>query len=83
MPKTKKNYTSLKEVLEEFDVKVLMEWLKKNKPMTYEAFKKFSKVDRVTHMSIMIIDRTDMLGTEAYLKAVRHISANAPDGRVF
>lgn len=83
MPKTKKVYASLKEVLEEFDDKILMTWLKKNKPMTYEAFKSFSKEVRTTNMCIMIINRTDMLGTEAYLKAVRYLTVHASDGRKF
>ena len=87
MPKTVKKahqyMKSMKEALMSFDLKALKKWLQKYNPPLYSSFSKSSEVVQMASMCKMICNRTDLLGTEAYKKAVRWLKDHDMKGRLF
>ena len=75
--------STLKEALETFDLKVLKEWMEKwNKPL-YSQFIKANETVQMATMCKMICNRTDLLGTEVYMKAVKWLTEHNMSGRLY
>ena len=71
MGKTKKNYvSSLREALASFDLKEYKRWVKKYSPNLYKTFCSYTEEVQMGSMCKMIINRTDLLSTEAHKQAV-------------
>lgn len=84
MPKKKKNATSIKEALETFDTKIVGKWLKRNQPVKYAQYADFNEENKMAVICKSIIDRKDMLATEAHRKAVKWLNEHKMnDGRMF
>lgn len=84
MAKKANNYvTSLGEALKTFDLKILLKWVAKHNPHMYSSFSKSNKTVQMATMCKMIINRTDLLGTEAYEKARKWLSLNNMKGGIY
>jgi len=74
---------SMREALLKFDLKAYKKWLEKyNKPL----FKQFSRANSTVQMATMcksIINRTDMLSTEAHKKAREWLREHNMKGQIF
>lgn len=81
--KTKNQFASMKEALATFDLKRVLEWLKKYNPSLYASFKKEKGEIQMATMCKMICNRTDMLGTDAHKKAVQWLANHDMKGRLF
>lgn len=80
--KLKKYVSSLKEALETFDLKELKKWMKKYNPPLFSSFKDAGEIVQMASMCKMICNRTDMLDTDAYKKAVRWLHQHNMSGRI-
>jgi len=74
---------SMKEALENFDLKALLKWVQKYNPPFYRSFSKETKEVQTATMCKMICNRTDLLATEAHKKAVRWLRDHDMKGRLF
>lgn len=84
MPKkTKPSYISVREVLEQFDLKKYKNWLRNFNKTTYKHFMNLNEETQMGCMCKMICDRTDMLSTEAHKKAVLWLKDHNMKGRLF
>lgn len=78
-----KKETNLVKILEKFDLDSFQEWLKDfNKPL-WKVFQKENRATRMMCMCKHIINRTDMLGTEAHKKAVAWLKKHNTRGGIF
>ena len=84
MAKKKENYeTSLRDVLEAFNLKKLMKWVEKYQPMLYKQMKDYSEEVQMGAMCKMICSRSDMLDTPAYKKASKWLVKHNMKRRFF
>lgn len=74
---------SMKEALENFDLKALLKWLQKYNPPQYRSFSKQSTEIQTATMCKMICNRTDLLNTDAHKKAVKWLKEHNMKGRLF
>ena len=78
-----KEYTSMKEVLETFDLKIFKKWVQKNDPLLWNDFEDYNAKVQKAIMARMICNRTDMLGTEVYRKAVQYLKNTNLGGKIW
>ena len=85
MAKKEKKYTkSIKDALSEFDLNKFKKWAKKNySPAFFRSFCSASEEVQMATMCKCICNRTDMLGTEAHIKAVNWLKEHNMKGRIF
>ena len=74
---------NMKDVLVEFDLKALKRWMKKYRIDLYNALIKADEKLQMATMCRMIINRNDMLTTEAYKKARLWLKDNQMGGQIF
>lgn len=75
--------STLKEALETFDLKVVKKWMKKWNYPLYSQFVKENETVQMASMCKMICNRTDLLGTEVYMKAVKWLAEHNMSGRIY
>lgn len=79
-----KNYrVSMKEALEKFDLKALKSWMRIYNNSLYQQFKIKPEEVQTGIMCNMIINRTDMLNSEAHKKALKWQSEHNMRGMLF
>ena len=83
MPKKEKICTSIREALETFDLNIFKKWCLKDDPLLWNVFKIYNKEVQKSIMAKMIINRTDMLGTDAYKRAVQYLKKHNSKGGLF
>lgn len=69
--------------LEKFDLVAFKKWLLNYNFSLYQRFVKFGKELQMGIMCKAICDRTDMLNTSAYKKAVQWLKEHDMKGRLF
>ena len=74
---------NMKDVLIEFDLKALKRWMKKYRIDLYNVLIKADEKLQMATMCRMIINRNDMLATEAYKKARLWLKENNMRGGIF
>ena len=74
---------NMKDVLVEFDLKALKKWMKKYRIDLYNVLIKADEKLQMATMCRMIINRNDMLATEAYKKARLWLKDNHMGGQIF
>ena len=78
------DYTkSMKNVLEKFDLRLLMKWMKKYRVDLYAEMLKHDQKIQTATMCKMICNRTDMMETDAYKKARNWLKENNMGGLFF
>ena len=76
-------YHSMKEALEKFDLKALKSWMRANNNPIYQDFKLKPEEVQMGIMCNMICNRTDMLNSEAYKKALKWLTEHNMRGMLF
>ena len=74
---------NMRDVLLKFDLKALKKWMKKYRIDLYDELTKHDELVQMSTMCRMIINRTDMLDTEARKKAGRWLREHNTRGRMF
>ena len=74
---------NMKDVLVEFDLKALKRWMKKYRIDLYNVLIKADEKLQMATMCRMIINRNDMLATEAYKKARLWLKDNNMGGQIW
>ena len=74
---------SMKQALENFDLKALKKWMQKYNAPLWRSFKNANETVQMATMCKMICNRTDMLNTEAHKKAVKWLKEHDMKGRLF
>lgn len=76
-------YTDLREALMSFDLNSFKAWIKIfNKPV-WNIFKKQNEATQMMTMCKQIVNRTDMISTEAYNKAIEWLKKHNTKGGMF
>lgn len=74
---------SMKKVLIKFDLKALLKWMRKYRVDLYAQMIKYDVKIQTATMCRMICNRTDMMETEAYIKARKWLKDNNMGGLLF
>ena len=74
---------SIKKVLNKFDLKALLKWMRKYRVDLYAQMIKYDEKIQTATMCKMICNRTDMLETEAHKKARKWLKENNMGGLLF
>ena len=74
---------NMRDVLVEFDLKALKRWMKKYRIDLYNVLIKADEKLQMATLCRMIINRNDMLATEAYKKARLWLKDNHMGGQIF
>lgn len=81
--KQSKYAKTMKDALETFNLKKVKAWMNKYNHQLYLQFEKASELVQMATMCKMICNRNDMLGSPAYIKAVKWLSEHNMSGRIF